>query len=76
LKGYLVDSSVALLAADTPEVLSNPVRNCLENGPSFLSVISYWEVIVKAMKGMLDVGDPRQWWTETLEALALFPLPF
>jgi len=32
--------------------------------------------MIKAMKGMLDVGDPRQWWTETLEALALFPLPY
>ena len=74
MKGYLLDTSVALLAIDTPELLTTPVRVALERGPSFLSVISYWEVIIKSMKGALDVGDPRQWWTETLEALALFPL--
>ncbi|MDP2997727.1 MAG: type II toxin-antitoxin system VapC family toxin [Bryobacterales bacterium] len=39
-----------------------------------MSVIAYWEVMVKAMKGTLDVGDPRQWWGETLEALGLRPL--
>jgi PIN domain nuclease of toxin-antitoxin system len=74
LKGYLTDTDVALLAVDTPELLRPPVRAALERGPSFLSVISYWEVIIKSMKGTLDVGDPRQWWTETLEALALFPI--
>ena len=30
--------------------------------------------MIKAMKGALDVGDPRQWWTESITALALFPL--
>ena len=29
---------------------------------------------VKAMKGTLDVGDPREWWKETIDALALQPL--
>jgi len=28
------------------------------------------------MKGKLDVGDPRLWWRETIEALALQPLLF
>lgn len=30
--------------------------------------------MIKAGKGTLDVGDPRQWWRETLDALALTPL--
>jgi PIN domain nuclease of toxin-antitoxin system len=44
-------------------------------GPNFLSVVSYWEVILKSMKGSLDVGDPRAWWTDALEQLAATPLP-
>jgi PIN domain nuclease of toxin-antitoxin system len=76
LNGYLLDTGVALLAVDTPEDLSAPVRAALEQGPAFLSVIAYWEVMIKAMKGTLDVGDPRQWWSETLAALALQPLSY
>jgi hypothetical protein len=30
--------------------------------------------MLKSMKGLLDVRDPRQWWTETIEALAARPL--
>jgi PIN domain nuclease of toxin-antitoxin system len=74
LKGYLLDTSVALLAASAPERLSPTVREALEHGPAFLSVVAYWEVMVKVIKGTLEVGDPRQWWNETLDALALAPL--
>ena len=61
---------------DTPEKLSPAIRASLEEGRVWLSVISYWEVMIKSMKGTLDVGDPRQWWTEALAALALQPLPY
>lgn len=76
MKGYLLDTSVAILAVDTPERLSPPVRKAIDKGPAFLSPIAYWEVMLKAMKGVLDVGDPRHWWAETLEALALSPVLF
>jgi PIN domain nuclease of toxin-antitoxin system len=39
-----------------------------------LSVISYWEVMIKSMKGKLDVGDPRAWWFDALDELAATPL--
>ncbi len=74
MKGYLLDTNVALLAMSTPELLSAPVRAAIEKGPAFLSVVVYWEVTVKSMKGMLDVGDPRQWFAQSLDALALRPL--
>ena len=35
-----------------------------------MSVVSFWEVLLKSMKGKLDVGDPRTWWEEALEQLA------
>lgn len=74
MRGYLLDTGVALIAVNAPERLSAPVRAGIEQGPAFLSVISYWEVMVKSQKGSLDVGDPRLWWSETLDALALEPL--
>lgn len=76
MTGYLLDTSVALAAVSTPETLSAPVRTAINRGPAFLSVIAYWEVVIKAMKGTLDVGDPRQWWMETLDALGLQILPY
>jgi PIN domain nuclease of toxin-antitoxin system len=72
----LLDTGVALTAVDAPERLTAPVRTGIEQGPAFLSVISYWEVMIKSQKGNLDVGDPRIWWSETLDALALEPLLF
>jgi PIN domain nuclease of toxin-antitoxin system len=71
----LLDTSVALLGLASPERLSLRARRGIETGPAYLSVISYWEVLLKTMKGKLDVGDPRMWWTEALEKLAATPLP-
>ncbi len=74
MKGYLLDTSIALLAVHQSVRLPSAIRQAIEEGPGFLSVITYWEVMVKSMKGGLDVGDPRQWWGETLDALGLLPL--
>ena len=61
---------------DQPEHLNAPIRTAIERGPGYLSVISFWEVMVKSRKGNLDVGDPRVWWKEALHVLALTPLAF
>ena len=67
---------MALLAGGTPETLSKQVRTAILRGPALLSVIAYWEVMIKSMKGTLAVGDPRLWFGRTLESLALQPLLF
>jgi PIN domain nuclease of toxin-antitoxin system len=74
-RGWLLDTHTALWALDRPEALSNAARNAVSSGPNFLSVVSYWEVMVKSMKGTLDVGDPRVWWQEALEQLAATVVP-
>jgi PIN domain nuclease of toxin-antitoxin system len=74
LRGYLLDTSVALIGVDAPERLSKEIRQAIERGPAFLSTVSYWEVVIKSMKGTLQVGDPRQWWARTVHDLALRPL--
>jgi PIN domain nuclease of toxin-antitoxin system len=70
LNGYLLDTGTALIALTEPDSLSRTSRRAVLRGPNVLSVVSYWEVLLKSMKGSLDVGDPRAWWLDALEQLA------
>jgi len=72
--GYLLDTNTALIALTAPDTLSPAVRTAVLGGPNILSVVSYWEVLLKSMKGNLRVGEPRTWWRDTLEQLAATPL--
>jgi PIN domain nuclease of toxin-antitoxin system len=74
VKGYLLDTNVILIAPENPGVLSQAIQAAILDGPNYLSVISYWEVMIKSMKGNLIVGDPRVWWRDVLEELAAVPL--
>ena len=71
-----MDTGIVLTAMDEPKSLSRKIRQALDQGPAHLSVIAYWEVMIKSIKGNLDVGDPRDWWKQTLRDLDLAPLPF
>lgn len=73
-RGYLLDTHTAIWALDTPENLTATARRAVLAGPNVLSVVSYWEVMLKCMKGKLDVGDPRAWWFDALDQLAATPL--
>lgn len=73
-RGYLLDTHTVIWALDTPELLTDAARGAVLSGPNVLSVVSYWEVMLKSMKGKLDVGDPRIWWSEALDQLAATPL--
>ena len=75
MRGNLLDTNVALIALADPDRLPEGVRSAVLGGANVLSVVSYWEVMLKSMKGNLDVGDPRSWWSEALEQLAAVPLP-
>jgi PIN domain nuclease of toxin-antitoxin system len=37
--------------------------------PLVLSVVSYWEVVIKARKGLLTVADPVNWWSRATSLL-------
>ena len=54
--------------------LSAKAKAAVAAGPNFLSIVSYWEVMLKSMKGKLDVSDPRAWWFDALDQLAATPL--
>jgi PIN domain nuclease of toxin-antitoxin system len=66
----LLDTHTAIWALLRPEALSASALTVVSAGPNFLSVVSYWEVMIKSMDGTVDVGDPRVWWQEALEQLA------
>ena len=72
---YLLDTHIALLAMAAPERLSSSIRSAVKRGPNVLSVITYWEVVLKSAKGKLDVGDPLVWWKTALEDLRATSLP-
>ncbi len=72
--GYLLDTHVAIFSMKQSSSLSVKAKAAVAAGPNFLSIISYWEVMLKCMKGTLDVGDPRSWWTDALDQLAATPL--
>lgn len=74
MNGYLLDSSAALIALTDPARLSPRVRAVIRAGPNILSAVSYWEVLLKSMKGLLKIGDPLTWWADALEQLAATPL--
>jgi PIN domain nuclease of toxin-antitoxin system len=72
---FLLDTNVALRALARPSELRSPVRRAIERGPNVLSAVVYWEVMLKAMKGLLDVGDPLSWWPDAVDQLSARPLP-
>lgn len=74
MNGYLLDTNAAIFALTLPERLSTSARRAILKGPNLLSVVTYWEVLLKCMKGLLDVGNPREWWRDALEELAAVPL--
>ncbi|MGH9598885.1 MAG: type II toxin-antitoxin system VapC family toxin [Terracidiphilus sp.] len=74
-RGFLLDTHTAIFSLlDDPPSLSRRAKAAVDAGPNFLSVVSYWEVAIKSMKGRIDVGDPRIWWTEALDKLVATPL--
>jgi PIN domain nuclease of toxin-antitoxin system len=72
--GYLLDTNAALIALTNPAGLSRRLRKAMLTGPNLLSVVVYWEVLLKTMKGALDVGEPRTWWLDAVDQLAATPL--
>jgi PIN domain nuclease of toxin-antitoxin system len=73
-RGNLLDTHTALFSMRQSHLLSPLAKAAVATGPNFLSVVCYWEVVIKSMKGKLDVGDPLTWWREALIQLVATPL--
>jgi PIN domain nuclease of toxin-antitoxin system len=72
--GKLLDTNIALFALGAPDRLTRAAVSAIQAGPNVLSVVSYWEVVLKSAKGNLKVSDPPQWWRDALDQLAATPL--
>jgi PIN domain nuclease of toxin-antitoxin system len=71
----LLDTNIVLVAMGAPALLSAKARRLLEHGDIHISVIAYWEIQIKDMKGKIDVGSVRQWWANSLTSLSATVLP-
>ena len=67
LTGFLLDTHSLVWAIDTPEMLSEPARLAIEQGPIYLSVASLWELIIKRKE---KLPFSRTLWTG---GIATFP---
>lgn len=47
----------------------------IKAGPNLLSAVTFWEVMLKCIKGKLHVGDPGSWWRGALDQLSAVALP-
>jgi len=72
---HLLDTSTLLWALGSPERLSTRAQSLIEAGENVLSVASYWEVVVKAQKGLLAIPDVATWWRRATELTAGRLLP-
>ncbi len=66
-QAYLFDTSSLIWALAAPKRLSSRGRQIYSAGGIVLSIASYWEVVIKTHKHLLDVGDPATWWRDAVE---------
>jgi PIN domain nuclease of toxin-antitoxin system len=71
----LLDTSTLLWTLGAPERLSATARDSISAGGLGLSVASYWEIVIKARKGLLDIPDPVSWWNRAAQLLGAEVLP-
>ena len=64
---HLLDTSTLVWALAEPERLSVKARRHVESGENVVSVASYWEVLIKAQKGLLSISDLTTWWRQATE---------
>jgi PIN domain nuclease of toxin-antitoxin system len=72
---HLLDTSTLLWALGAPERLSPRARRLVDAGENVVSVASYWEVVIKAQKGLLVIADPATWWQRATDLTAARVLP-
>lgn len=72
---HLLDTSTLLWALAEPERLSLKARRHVESGENVVSVASYWEVVIKAQKGLLSISDLATWWRQATELMSARVLP-
>lgn len=74
---YLFDTAPFLWAVSSPQSLSAKVRRLVESGKNSIaiSVVSLWEVTIKAQKGQLPISQPALWLEAGIKSLDAMVVP-
>src|SRR5947208_4636918 len=72
---FLLDTNIVLVSLEAPERLTPKTRKLLEQEDLHISVLAYWEVLLKTMKGKLALRSARDWWTRALGFLQASAVP-
>jgi PIN domain nuclease of toxin-antitoxin system len=72
---YLLDTHTLVWAIGAPKLLSPKARALIRDHPVLVSVVSFWELIVKCGKPDAPVVRPGEWWSRYVVRQELEVLP-
>jgi PIN domain nuclease of toxin-antitoxin system len=72
---HLVDTHTLLWANSAPELLSAPARRVIESKQIKVSVVSFWELMLKRTKKDAPLADPVAWWERYITRASIEALP-
>jgi PIN domain nuclease of toxin-antitoxin system len=72
---YLLDTHTLVWAVAAPEYLPKKLRGIVQSGDTKVSVVSYWELMLKKGRPNSLVLDPANWWERYVTRASLEVLP-
>jgi PIN domain nuclease of toxin-antitoxin system len=72
---YLLDTHALVWGVTAPERLPRRVHEALEIGETKVSVVAYWELMLKKGRPNSLVVDPTPWWERYVTRASLEVLP-
>jgi PIN domain nuclease of toxin-antitoxin system len=72
---HLIDTHVLLWANSAPELLSDPARQVIESRQIKVSVVSFWELMLKKARKEAPLADPAAWWDRYITRASIEALP-
>ena len=66
----LLDTNILLWIVGEPERISPRARKALDESLPWVSVASYWEIVIKSAKGQIaEIADPVSWWERAMKVV-------
>jgi PIN domain nuclease of toxin-antitoxin system len=72
---YLLDTHALVWAVTAPELLPPPVQTVVATSRVIVSVVSYWELMLKRGRVSAPVRQPASWWDRYVTRAAVEVLP-
>jgi PIN domain nuclease of toxin-antitoxin system len=71
---FLLDTHALIWANAAPERLSQEARRAIQSGRAETSVVSLWELILKAGRTDAPVAAPADWWRRYVSSCGVITL--